>query len=277
MSNSTINMKLCNVCGNEEMYSEYNHKSEELKEFCDICGHYHTVELINKSEDGQYDENWTPQYEEIEECTGYVLKIFPRDEVGHHTAPINKEEVKTIIGELKNDDDVVKFAISFKDVKGCYQTQIYDKTTKIENPKIEKAATPLPPPEPFCDIKIDFLNNEIKTSKIDTNHISDGYHTFGELYEHRIVLFIALCREIANNPAYQDGQKSKVWKSMAHSDGSAWKGWFIMGLGQEQGEQITYHLPIKYWDETNFANTIAQAPSFDGHSSNDVLSRISKL
>ena len=64
---------------------------------------------------------------------------------------------------------------------------------------------------------------------------------------------------------------------MAHSDGSAWKGWFIMGLGMEQGEQITYHLPIHYWEKTNFAETIAQAPSFDGHSSNDVLQRISKL
>jgi hypothetical protein len=50
-----------------------------------------------------------------------------------------------------------------------------------------------------------------------------------------------------------------------------------MGIGTEQGEQITYHLPIHYWEKTNFAEIIAQAPSFDGHSSNDVLQRISKL
>lgn len=26
----------------------------------------------------------------------------------------------------------------------------------------------------------------------ESNGVSDGYHTFGELYEHRVVLFIAL-------------------------------------------------------------------------------------
>ena len=28
-------------------------------------------------------------------------------------------------------------------------------------------------------------------SDIDTNLISDGYHTFGELYDHRFALFLA--------------------------------------------------------------------------------------
>lgn len=32
-----------------------------------------------------------------------------------------------------------------------------------------------------------------KEGLVDTNQISDGYHTFGELYEHRIALFRALC------------------------------------------------------------------------------------
>lgn len=279
---SIITNKECEYCGNEEMYSEYNYKSEELREFCDICGYFHTVELKNKSEDGKYPEDWQPEYENTEGQTGFVLKAFSKHQVGHYTAPIQKEDVKKILEDLKKDNTIYKFAVSFQDKKGNYQTQVYHNSTEKEEPAKAKEVEPdkVAPPdevEPNCDIKIDFLNSEIKTSKIDTNFISDGYHTFGELYEHRIVLFIALCREMANNPAYQDGQKSKIWRSMAHSDGSAWKGWFIMGLGIEQGEQITYHLPIHYWEKTNFAETIAQAPSFDGHSSNDVLQRISKL
>lgn len=108
--------------------------------------------------------------------------------------------------------------------------------------------------------------------------ISDGYHTFNELYEHRIVLYIALCRYMksmrigmghGNEGAY-------VWKSRTHSDGSVWEGWFLLGIGTEPGEQITYHLPEKYWALCEFTE-LEQAPEFDGHTSADVLKRISNL
>ena len=263
--------KKCNICSNTEIYSEYNYKSEELKEFCDTCGYYHTIELKNKLQNGKYPEDWTPEYENIEGQTGFVLKVFTENEIGHHTAPISKSDVKKIVDELKKDNNVYKFAISFKDLKGNYQTQIYT-NKKISQPVKETKIVK----EKKVDY-VDYINHEIKTNEINTNLISDGYHTFGELYEHRIVLFIALCKEISNNSDYQSGQKSSIWRSSYHSDGSNWNGWFIMGIGQEKGEQITYHLPIEYWDETNFAETLEQAPLFDGHTSNNVLLRISKL
>jgi hypothetical protein len=102
----------------------------------------------------------------------------------------------------------------------------------------------------------------------DTNQISDGYHTFGELYEHRITLFIALCRRL---------EKGRVWRSQAHSDGSVWEGWFVLGIDYEQGKQITYHLPMSKWEETDFADTLDKAPEYDGHTSEDVLQRIKRL
>ena len=107
--------------------------------------------------------------------------------------------------------------------------------------------------------------------------ISDGYHTFDELYEHRITLFIALCKILCNDPQYQTGQKSQIWRSKKHSDGSEFSGWFIMGIGKERGEQITYHLPNSKWEQTEFAPTIDFAPNFDGHTSDDVLKRLSSL
>jgi hypothetical protein len=102
----------------------------------------------------------------------------------------------------------------------------------------------------------------------DTNQISDGYHTFGELYEHRITLFTALCRKLS---------KGRVWRTQTHSDGSVWEGWFVLGIGFKHGEQITYHLPLSKWDDAEFAETIDKAPDYDGHTSDDVLQRISGL
>lgn len=105
---------------------------------------------------------------------------------------------------------------------------------------------------------------------------SDGYHTFEELYDHRITLFIALCRLISNIN-YAEGEIHKVWRSKVNGDGSIWEGLFVLGVNKELGKQITYHLPLSRWEETDFAETLDQAPEFDGHSSEDVLERLKKL
>ena len=126
------------------------------------------------------------------------------------------------------------------------------------------------------------MNKEPKTvnGKIDTGKISDGYHTFDELYEHRITLFIALCllfKRQENAIGFISASDSFVWRSKLHSDGTMFDGWFILGIGKEKGEQITYHLPISKWEETAFAGTLEKAPLFDGHTPEDVLSRLKKL
>lgn len=95
----------------------------------------------------------------------------------------------------------------------------------------------------------------------------DGYHTFNELYDHRIALFIALAHRC----------ESWAWKSRLHSDGSAMEGWFVMGLHASVGKQITYHLPNAKWSETNFAMLLDRAPEFDGHTSDDVIKRLGKI
>jgi len=110
----------------------------------------------------------------------------------------------------------------------------------------------------------------------NTGLISDGYHTFDELYEHRITLFIALCKQIYK-PGNINTCPYHVWRSELHADGSKFDGWFIMGIGTENGKQITYHLPIIRWAETDFANTLPNAPEFDGHTPKDVLERIKNL
>lgn len=110
----------------------------------------------------------------------------------------------------------------------------------------------------------------------------DGYHTFNELYDHRITLFIALCRfVIAEDEAARSyggvKRENRVWRSKLHYDDTSFEGWFIMGIGKEKDVQISYHIPLSRWEETNFAETLERAPEWDGHTSDDVLNRLKTL
>jgi len=119
-------------------------------------------------------------------------------------------------------------------------------------------------------MKVKIINWLIKVFKVDTNNISDGYHTFEDLYEHRIELWIALTKQLKSS------KRVMVWKSDTHSDGSKWKGWFILGYGLKEGEQITYHLPEKYWDRIHIP-FLDKAPNWDGHTDKDVIKRLQDL
>lgn len=128
----------------------------------------------------------------------------------------------------------------------------------------------------------DEINHVIAEGKaagtVDTNLISDGYHTFGELYDHRIELFVALCRKLAQVKRIAgENVDREVWRSRRQSDGRLDEGWFIMGIGTESGNQISYHLPDSKWDNTGFAETLERAPEFDGHTGGDVLKRLRDL
>lgn len=109
------------------------------------------------------------------------------------------------------------------------------------------------------------------------NCTCDGYHTFDELYDHRITLYIALCRHMHDLYALENPKKYKMWKSKKHSDGSVWDGWFILGIGTESRYQITYHLPLDRWNETDFVEILESAPEWDGHTSDDVIKRLKEL
>lgn len=147
---------------------------------------------------------------------------------------------------------------------------IVNKNVVMEYVESETAMFPLANAQKYLDVT---LPKELK------GRISDGYHTFDELYEHRILNFIFSCSLLLkyNDVMYDRSGKYQVWKSETHSDGSVWDGWFIMGIHSKPGEQITYHLPMSYWEMTKFAQEYDMAPPFDGHTSTDVLERLKKL
>jgi len=110
--------------------------------------------------------------------------------------------------------------------------------------------------------------------------VSDGYHTFEELYEHRNTLFIEFCKRILQIDLYRrvvPHLQNKVWRSKLHADGSSFNGWFILGVNEEPGKQVSYHLPMSKWKDTDFVMTLKKAPKWDGHTSGDVLKRLKPL
>lgn len=94
---------------------------------------------------------------------------------------------------------------------------------------------------------------------VDVEKISDGYHTFADLYEQRLILSAALAK---NNP--------HAWKSKRHEDGSVpfGGGWFIMGFDTDEG-CYTYHYELKDWDLFQ-CKELDKGKPWDGHTSRDV-------
>lgn len=98
-----------------------------------------------------------------------------------------------------------------------------------------------------------------KAPSADVEKMSDGYHTFADLYEQRLILSAALAK---NNP--------HAWKSKRHEDGSVpfGGGWFIMGFDTDEG-CYTYHYELKDWDLFQ-CKELDKGKPWDGHTSKDV-------
>jgi hypothetical protein len=97
---------------------------------------------------------------------------------------------------------------------------------------------------------------------IAASQVSDGYHTFAELYNHRRALFSILVGCVDEG----------AWKSKLHDDGTMFYGYFIVGFRTPYGE-VSYHEPLEFWDSFD-CPVVDNAPPWDGHTSDDVLSRL---
>ncbi len=106
-------------------------------------------------------------------------------------------------------------------------------------------------------------------NKIDEN-TSDGYHTFKELYEYRMLYNALLFNEWAI------GGKFDVHKSKLHNDGKECfgGGWFIVVAELPEG-QITNHYELQYWPLFNIPEK-ERANQWDGHTPQDVANRMNR-
>lgn len=101
----------------------------------------------------------------------------------------------------------------------------------------------------------------------DIGELSDGFHTFNNLYEQRAILFAALVK------AYKD----KSWKSYHHENGELCfgGGWFIVGIDTPNGS-YTYHYENKYWDLFDCVE-LPRGKHWDGHTEADAETRLLSL
>lgn len=96
---------------------------------------------------------------------------------------------------------------------------------------------------------------------------SDGYHTFNELYDHRCHLMAMLMTLMPE----------QSFRADKNDDGEKWEGWFLAGIHLPSGT-ITYHLPQAMWSmlDGHNINTLDCGPTWDGHTSADVIKRLSE-
>jgi len=107
------------------------------------------------------------------------------------------------------------------------------------------------------------INNFIlflKKRKFSRSGISDGYHTFGDLYHHRMVLTQCLSEILP---------KEYSWKSKLHEDGTMFEDDFIIGFSRPDIGDYSYHYNMKYWDLFD-VKELDHAPKYDGHTPEDI-------
>ena len=116
-------------------------------------------------------------------------------------------------------------------------------------------------------------------------YVSDGYHTFKELYEFRMMYNAALFNEWGKGGSVENGivslvpiSKYNVHKSWKHYDGELCfgGGWFIVSAKLPTG-LISNHYEAKYWDLFKIPEVEKALFEFDGHTSQDVLKRLKDL
>lgn len=98
----------------------------------------------------------------------------------------------------------------------------------------------------------------------DMGNVSDGYHTFNELYEHRSMLFVLVMNLLDTHS----------WYAHKQQDGQEYEGYILCGINLPSVGQITYHLKEKYTRYLENIKCLDVAPAWDGHTPQDVISRI---
>lgn len=112
----------------------------------------------------------------------------------------------------------------------------------------------------------------LSTHVDDAGKISDGYHTFGELYDFRKMYNACLFNEWAAQGRYE------VHKSKRHFDGEECfgGGWFIV-VAVLPGGQVSNHYKMEDWDLFGCVEVEKALYEFDEHGAQDVIDRLREV
>jgi hypothetical protein len=109
------------------------------------------------------------------------------------------------------------------------------------------------------------LTQTLKSLPGQKDRISDGYHTFGELYDHRRALTAALAQVLPS------------WRSKAHhpDDSPMFEGgYFIVGIDLPGVGTITYHYKLSHWDDFAGVDELVHALKWDGAAPDATVTRL---
>jgi len=206
------------------------------------------------------------------------LKPFKHGEEGTHSV-CNKHNIggKSVCCECSEEVGCGDITMTYTqkileefDEKFGYLLDMADVRVHLGNPEKTEIA--------FKEVLKIFLATKIHQAVAEerkgmavTENTSDGYHTFKELYEFRKIYNAVLFNE------WTSGGKYQIHKSKKHSDGEECfgGGWFIVMATLPTG-QISNHYELKDWDLFECEER-ELADKWDGHTSQDVLTRLSSL
>ena len=99
----------------------------------------------------------------------------------------------------------------------------------------------------------------------EIDDLSDGFHTFRQLYYQRMMLFAAIVKQ----------NKDSAWKSLRHENGELCfgGGWFIVGIDTPEGS-YTYHYEDNYYSLFD-CEELRCGKHWDGHTEKDVTRLLS--
>lgn len=117
----------------------------------------------------------------------------------------------------------------------------------------------------------------------DWSDVTDGYHTFGELYHYRALYNAAWLNELYDSlldnrdHGYIHSHHLKAWdihRSWKHSDGKDCfgGGWFIVMVDLPTG-QVSNHYEAEYWDLFKIPEK-KRASKWDGHTPEEAAERL---
>ena len=120
--------------------------------------------------------------------------------------------------------------------------------------------------EPMSDVEMQRRKSICEIAGVDDiGDLSDGFHTFRQLYYQRMMLFATIVKQ----------NKDKAWKSLRHEDGELCfgGGWFIVGIDTPEGS-YTYHYEDNYFSLFD-CEELECGKHWDGHTEKDVMRLLS--
>lgn len=219
--------------------------------------------------------------------TYFVTKKKAWDK-GYHHGELSEREKHHCSDDLRvqwdNNNMMLKGINPLKSVDICEKEHYYDEYSTIPLFGIKSVYHPNDeyPAKRYFDVNIycDYINKVDEHIQIfPDGNVSDGFHTFGELYYYRLcynAIFInSLVKLINENPdKFKD---IKVCKSKKHFGGEPCYGggWFIVMISTPWG-QISNHYKLEHWDK--FSCPVTKVSwKWDGHGMKEAMERLNRL